>query len=684
MKHRFRTITLALVLGWLAAPAAPASAQISIVSQTFATTGFQLEYKVAFDSVNQVYLVVASSSPVYGRFVSVDGVPLGSSFVISAEAAGVGWPNVTFGAPSGDAVFLVTYLYGDSFANPKRGRFVRYKGPNLSPDLGNVFTIVNVFGEWPDSDWSRNTFDGQQFIVSTRIASGLYPDTQLHHVDLAGNVTGGTFIGNPSLDASANSVLDCNGLGTCMAFGTGWGINVGGTGASWGRIFDSTTLQPVGPYFQTDSGKGLMDAQQVTYNANVGKFHTIQVRQRAFADFLPVNTNGTYAAIDYTKSLYDSAGGVGMTALAYNGSTKTSLFATKFGGAAELWVLELGDDGYPRNPNNWVKITGWDGKVPDYYDQLAADGANGRWLSVASLNAGALVTLIQGAATLQTLAITGVSPTSAVPGTSIAIAGSAFQNGATVTFGSSSPQLATFVSSTQVRAVAPAIPAGTVAVTVTNPNGGTASLPNAFTVVNATPTIGSLVPGSATAGDPALTLVVSGSNFVAGAKIYVNGVDYGPTTMVDCTHLSIVLPPVVFAIPAMLSVTVRNPDPSSGSSPAAVFVVTGTGLTFTDDPLVARSTAVKAVHIRELRTAINAVRSRYALAPYPWTDATLAPGATQVKAVHVAELRTALNEAYAAASRTPPTYTHSTIVAQTTGITAADIAELRAAVVAIR
>jgi len=58
-------------------------------------------------------------------------------------------------------------------------------------------------------------------------------------------------------------------------------------------------------------------------------------------------------------------------------------------------------------------------------------------------------------------------------------------------------------------------------------------------------------------------------------------------------------------------------------------------------------------------------------------------GSTTVKAVHVMELRTALNDVYAAAGRSVPTYTHATVTSSTTLITAVDIAELRTAILAL-
>jgi hypothetical protein len=54
-----------------------------------------------------------------------------------------------------------------------------------------------------------------------------------------------------------------------------------------------------------------------------------------------------------------------------------------------------------------------------------------------------------------------------------------------------------------------------------------------------------------------------------------------------------------------------------------------------------------------------------------------------VRAVHLVELRTALNEAYAAALKATPTYTDSTIVVQSTLIRVVHITELRTAVVAL-
>jgi hypothetical protein len=105
------------------------------------------------------------------------------------------------------------------------------------------------------------------------------------------------------------------------------------------------------------------------------------------------------------------------------------------------------------------------------------------------------------------------------------------------------------------------------------------------------------------------------------------------------------------------------------------------GTAFRDDPLTAGSTVIKAGHLTELRTRIDAVRARYGLGMYSYTDPTITRGVTIVKAQHIIEMRAALLEAYNAAARTPPTY--STNPRAGVSIVVADIADLRAALVAI-
>ena len=100
----------------------------------------------------------------------------------------------------------------------------------------------------------------------------------------------------------------------------------------------------------------------------------------------------------------------------------------------------------------------------------------------------------------------------------------------------------------------------------------------------------------------------------------------------------------------------------------------GVNLGFTDD-LVPQVTVIKAVHVNDLRTRVNALRTRFGLSPYSWTDASLTVGSMVAKAVHVTDLRTALSGAYTQAGYSAPTYAAS--ISSGLTIAAAHFTELR-------
>jgi hypothetical protein len=102
---------------------------------------------------------------------------------------------------------------------------------------------------------------------------------------------------------------------------------------------------------------------------------------------------------------------------------------------------------------------------------------------------------------------------------------------------------------------------------------------------------------------------------------------------------------------------------------------------FTDDPLVAGVSLIRAVHITELRTRIDALRVRGGLGAFAYTVTSIVAG-VNVTAMDITEMRTALAQAYTAAGLSPPAYTDSNLTAGTP-IKVVHIAELRSAVVSI-
>jgi hypothetical protein len=105
--------------------------------------------------------------------------------------------------------------------------------------------------------------------------------------------------------------------------------------------------------------------------------------------------------------------------------------------------------------------------------------------------------------------VSTISPSSgpATGGTSVVIAGSNFQSGATVSLGGSAAESVTVSTTMQIRAVTPSSSVGTVDVTVTNPDGQSGTLASSFMFTN---------PHSVTLGWTASTSVVAGCNIYRG------------------------------------------------------------------------------------------------------------------------------------------------------------------------
>ena len=76
---------------------------------------------------------------------------------------------------------------------------------------------------------------------------------------------------------------------------------------------------------------------------------------------------------------------------------------------------------------------------------------------------------------------------------------------------------------------------------------------------------------------------------------------------------------------------------------------------FTDDPLTP-GVSVKAEHITQLRDAVANRRALLGLAVFTFTDSGPTPAVTPIRAIHILDLRNALNEVFDAVGRPHPTY----------------------------
>jgi hypothetical protein len=117
--------------------------------------------------------------------------------------------------------------------------------------------------------------------------------------------------------------------------------------------------------------------------------------------------------------------------------------------------------------------------------------------------------------------------------------------------------------------------AGAPSVTVFNPapGGGTSNaLTFTITAPNPVPTLTTMTPDHATAGDPDFVLTVNGTNFIPSSKIRWNGANR-TTTFVSSNQLSATISAADIAVSGTASVTVYNPAPGGGTSNALTFTI---------------------------------------------------------------------------------------------------------------
>jgi C1A family cysteine protease len=177
--------------------------------------------------------------------------------------------------------------------------------------------------------------------------------------------------------------------------------------------------------------------------------------------------------------------------------------------------------------------------------------------------------------------LSSINPSSATAGGSaftLTVTGSSFISGSKVRW-NGADRTTTYVSASQLTAAILAsdiATQGTASVTVFNPTpGGGTSSAQTFTINpanNPVPTLTTISPSSATAGGPAFTLTVTGSNFISSSKVRWNGADR-TTTYYSSTQLTAAIPASDIAAAGTASVTVFNPTPGGGTSTAKTFTI---------------------------------------------------------------------------------------------------------------
>jgi hypothetical protein len=140
------------------------------------------------------------------------------------------------------------------------------------------------------------------------------------------------------------------------------------------------------------------------------------------------------------------------------------------------------------------------------------------------------------------LTLASVAPASgpASGGTAGTLTGTGFLPGATVSFGGTAATGIIVASLTQITGITPARTPGAVSVVVTNEDGQTAALANAFTFI-AAPTVTSVAPGAGPAGG-GTAVTITGAGFAGGATASLGGTAATGVTVVNSTTITATTP----------------------------------------------------------------------------------------------------------------------------------------------
>ncbi len=182
----------------------------------------------------------------------------------------------------------------------------------------------------------------------------------------------------------------------------------------------------------------------------------------------------------------------------------------------------------------------------------------------------------------QSTVITSLSPSSATaggPAFTLTVNGGNFTVNSVVQWNGSA-RTTTFLSGSQLQAsisAADIANSGIVGVSVFDPNSSGLSNTVTFTVQGPAlqPVLVSLAPSSATAGGPAFTLTVNGSNFTGSSVVQWNG-SARTTTFLSGSQLQASISATDIASSGNVPVTVFTPSPGGGTSNSISFGIVNT------------------------------------------------------------------------------------------------------------
>ena len=334
----------------------------------------------------------------------------------------------------------------------------------------------------------------------------------------------------------------------------------GDTTATVSSVTDSkgnTYALAAGPTKATGLTSALYYAKNIAAGTN-----TVTVKFSATAHSPNVNVL-EYSGLDTTNPLDVMASATGSGTTANSGSATTT--------SANDLIVGAG------NPSTVFSAAGagFSSRMINAFGGISEDkivSSTGSYNATATMSSGTWVMQMaafrgvgQGTTPPPSPTVTSIAPVSGstAGGTAVAISGTGFLVGATVSLGGTAATGVTVVSSTSITATTPAHAAGAADVVVTNSGGQSGTLAGGFTYTasNPAPTVSSILPTSGpTAGGTAVT--IAGTGFLAGATVSLGGTAATGVTVVSSTSITATSP--AHAAGAV-NVVVTNTDAQSGT-----------------------------------------------------------------------------------------------------------------------
>jgi hypothetical protein len=404
-----RRLRFSALLGLLALLGAVGSASANITRivgpQTVAVDNKQLiKFDAAFDSINQVYLVVWGTQlygPVIGQFLNKDGTPTGAPFVISAGTEQSGWARVVYSQEQQRFLIAYTKIIATGPPTPIHQRIIRLISyTSTGPSFLTNEVIVDTFTYAGNAGGVAYSPGADAFLVAwhKHEPGTAFPRSFVAAISPSGAILSSSQVSDAG-DGQSDPNIACNDTGRCLVVGYSWGnytsTNPNGPWLNtvWARFVDGVGVPVDATSFYLDSAVFEGDPT-VAFSPVQNKFLVAFVRDfrsvwgkvvdvnptlQACAPVAPVQCLGGSAFSIMATA--DPNEGFGMPSLAYNSTSQTFLlaFGTWTGHAAAQELDGLGaligsPDVVPKT------VTLPQDPYPTHYVIAGADPTNNRFL----------------------------------------------------------------------------------------------------------------------------------------------------------------------------------------------------------------------------------------------------------------------------------------------------------------